>query len=720
MRNLRFLLFGALAAAGTGQFFLAQATQPWTFWVGIGFYGLGLSLFFKVLPPAREGDGPDGGISPSVEIPAFLFLAALTVFFRVYGINRFPDGVFADRAEVALGGLRILNDHWRPFLEGLSQHVPEVCIYYLAAGWIKLFGNSPEVFSYFDATLSVLGVLVFYWVFRQWTSPRTALLALFFLAVMRWNFVFGHQIYYQCQTVLFMAPALGLLFYSLGKKRWPFAALAGLTTSLGLYSYQAFKAFPLFVLLVMAYEFFKDRKGFKGQERSWAVFWLAFTMGAAPLLGWMMDQGKVGRREAEVSVFSKVRTEGSAAPLWRNVRDAALMFNRQGDSNSQSNFESHRMLDDVTGVFFVLGVGWALRRFKDRPSFYALAGLGVMSLPSLFSINGGHAGRMLGTTPFTALLCALSAFEVWARGRAFLPKKPGFRWGLRMGAAGLLAAAALLNFHAYFHQQASDPHCRGDFSWAETTVGRAIAGADPRVEFFLPSRFYGHPTVKFLTYPRWENMHPLDLSHPPQPSAYPPGTPFGFWEEPYNVGALNFLVQCYPGGKIDAFQDPLGQAALYAYKVPAGALRALKPGFPRLQRGLYGIYRVSGEDSPFLERWDPLINFTFRDLPLSSSSLRVHWTGRFRVSQEGPYAFQVATWVGEQARILIDGKENPAFTDSPALSIPLSAGWHRLELDFQKEVFPIAAVNLLWKRPGQDRLEFMPNDVFGPITAKNP
>ena len=355
------------------------------YWPGVGFFGLGLALFLKASPVTgvAQAETPFP-FSPRIEIPLFLFLTSLGIFFRFYGANRFPDGVFADRAEVALGGLRILNEHWRPFLEGLSQHVPEVCIYYLAAGWIKLFGSSPEVFSYFDATLSILGVLGFYWVFRQLGSPRTALLAFFFLAVMRWNFVFGHQVYYQCQTILFMAPALGLLFYSLNKKRWPFAALAGFITALGLYSYQAFKAFPLLALVLMAFEFFKDRKGFKGQERPWAVYWLVLILGAAPLLGWMMDQGKIGRREAEVSVFSQMREAGNAAPLWRNVKDAALMFNRRGDINSQSNFESHRMLDDVTGVFFILGVGLAFRRFKERTYFYALAGLSVMSLPSLF------------------------------------------------------------------------------------------------------------------------------------------------------------------------------------------------------------------------------------------------------------------------------------------------------------------------------------------------
>ena len=708
---------GLLASAALGQFFLSQAGRPWSFWMGLGFYGLGLYLLFKILPLASKG-GRERVVSMplSWEAAGFLGIALLAAFYRLYHTNQFPDGIFADRAEVALGALRILHGHWRPFLSALDQHVPEVWIYYLAAFWMKLFGPSPLVFSYFDATLSILGVLAFYWVFRLWVPVPTALLAFFFLAVMRWNFVFGHQIYFQCQTVLFMGLALGFLLGALGKNRWPLAALGGLTAAAGLYTYQSFKAFPVLALFYMAYGYFKDRRAFAKVDRSWAVFWLAFTLGAAPLLGWMMDHSGVGRREAEVSVLTKIHMERSPAPLWRNLRDAAFMFNRKGDVNSQSNIPSHRMLDDVTGVFFILGLGYTLRRIKDPPSFYALAGLAVMTLPSILSIDGGHAGRMLGTTPFTALLGALWAAEAWSRGEELFKGRPSLGAALRGTAACLLGAAAFLNFQTYFHDQASNPHCRNDFSWAETALGRLIAGADGRTEFFLPSRFYGHPTVQFLTYPHWGNMHPLDLSRLPLPSSYPPGSSFCFCEDEYKMGALDFLAQCYPGAKVEAYQDYLGHTPLYACLAPAEVLRKLKPGFPRVQKGLYGVYRVQGDERPFLERWDPIVNFTFRDLPLLSVPIAVHWSAQFWARQAGPYSFRLATY--DPCRIAVDGGPVSDFAVSPALDAVLKAGWHRLDLDLREGDSPVCPVGLLWKGPGQNQFEFMPNGVLGPVNAK--
>ena len=431
--------------------------MSWTLWPGLAFWGLSLFPLFRILKPqASTRNSPDLELSPGREGILFAGLTAVTIFFRAYKINYLPDGIFADRAEVACGALRILHDHWRPFLEALSLHVPELNIYYLAAGWFKLFGSSPEIFSYFDVFLSTAGVLLAYGVFRQWSGPRTALLSFYFLAVMRWNFVFAHKIYYQSQTVFFMMLALFflLLARSRGKGWW---AAAGFFLAAGLYSYQALKAVPLFFILYMFFEFRTDPSARQRNAWSWLVFWLSFLCFAAPLLGWMTQSQSLGRREAEVSVFAKIKTENSLRPLWTNLCDGAAIFNRRYDTNGQSNFGGRRMLDDVTGVLFILGLAYAASRLKEKPTFYAAAGLGVMSLPALLSENGGHAGRMLGITPFIAYLCALLIMEIRVKWKSLGPAKgPAKFWGT-VGMAGLLGAAALINFQDYFGGQIRDP-----------------------------------------------------------------------------------------------------------------------------------------------------------------------------------------------------------------------------------------------------------------------
>jgi hypothetical protein len=76
-------------------------------------------------------------------------------------------------------------------------------------------------------------------------------------------------------------------------------------------------------------------------------------------------------------------------------------------ANSHFNFRDHRVLDDITGIFYVLGFFYALRRIKEKTFFIVLAGLTIMSLPGVFSAAGDNLGRILGMTPFIACICAL-------------------------------------------------------------------------------------------------------------------------------------------------------------------------------------------------------------------------------------------------------------------------------------------------------------------------
>ena len=136
--------------------------------------------------------------------------------FRLDGIHQYPNGVFADRAEVANGAL---VHPPRPvaafFFSALNLHVPEIPIYYAVAGWFAAFGSSSQAYAYFDAALSTLGLLLSYVFFRQITGTRAALTAFFILAVMRWNFVFAHQVFFQAHSVLFLSASLAAFYYVL-------------------------------------------------------------------------------------------------------------------------------------------------------------------------------------------------------------------------------------------------------------------------------------------------------------------------------------------------------------------------------------------------------------------------------------------------------------------------------------------------------------------------
>jgi hypothetical protein len=508
--------------------------------------------------------------------------------------------------------------------------------------------------------------------------------------------------------------ALTVLLYALRRRKSRLFAAAGFFLALGLYSYQACKAFPLFIFLCMAFEFLRSREEWKKDRGRWLVFWLSFLVCAAPLLNWMVREGSLGRREAEVSIFSKIRSEGNLSPLVKNLEDGAAIFNRRYDTNSQSNYGGRRMLDDGTGAVFLLAFAYAFFKVKQKPYFYGLSGLLVMSLPALFSENGGHAGRMLGLTPFIAYLCSLFLGDLYAQWEVSFPAG---RKGIIGGLGFLfLAGCAAQNYYLYFIRQSADPAYLSDFSWPESKVGGIIGASGGEAEFFLPSRFYGHPTVDYLSGPEGKQVHLLDPGNLPQPESYGPGKDFYFLLDDFKMGVLDLLRSAYPGGETEAFQNPLGETPLYAYKVPAPLLEREARGPWNQTRGLWGDYRHSPQDAaPFLTRLDPVVNFTFRDLPSIGSPLFIRWTGKFLAPRAGDYGFQIVTYENALAQWTVDGKQKTNWEAHPSSAFHLKSGWHEMSLAFQTPPSPIGTVDLLWKRPGDSKYEFMPNGSFGVI-----
>ncbi|MGH7740241.1 MAG: glycosyltransferase family 39 protein [bacterium] len=701
-----------LSLAVVGQGFLIQANKAWTLWPGIVFYVLAFQQVHRFFSEKISKIKPHPLLSPTREVVCFFLILLLGPFFRLKGIHHYPSGIFADRAEVALGALRILHGDWHPFLSALSLHVPEIPIYYVVAGWFALLGSSPETYAYFDVVLSVSGLILAYAFFREVVSIRAALAAFFLLAVMRWNFAFAHQVYFQAQSVLFLSAALAAFYYSIRTNRIFFAMVSGAVAGTGLYAYQACKAIPLMLAACLIYEFWSDRKLFRKKSRLWLALAASFLVFAAPYLGWVAQKGELGRRDAQVSILKAIDQKGNLSPIFGNFEKQILMFNRQADNNTQADFDQHRMLDDGTGILFVLGFLYALTRLREKPFFLAAAGTLVMSLPSYLSVDAGHAGRSLGATPFVALVAALF---LEAMGRRF---SVGFRKVGWILGAFLFGFIAWRNYNDYFVLQASKPICQNDCSWTETRVGEIIARSNRRTEFFLPSCFYGHPTVRYLTPGQDGQIHPFDPSALPQPASEFRDRPFCFLLGDFKAGMLDYLTRQYPGGQVESLSNPLGEVSIYGYRISAQALAKLKPGQPRLTRGLQGFYAHSNsiDAKPFLICWAPLINFNFRDLPGTGTPLFIDWKGQLIAPVSGNYSLVAATGGWGEARVVIDGNRGVTkFQPDPWFKIQLSKGPHQLEVDFRQPALAISKIHLLWQRPGQKNLEFVPNRAFGRI-----
>jgi hypothetical protein len=530
--------------------------------------------------------------------------------------------------------------------------------------------------------------------------------------VARWDFQFCRAAHPAAQVPFYLFGSLSLFIYAFQNgKRWAFLAGA-LFFSIGFYIYEAYKAFPLLLLLYLFYEYRSSPSLFKKR--------LMDVLATVPLVliltapwAWMgFKSGSLGGRERDLFLFPGIFEGGTFLPLAHHLARGLLMFNARGDDWFLQNLPGHRMLDDVTGFLFFFGVLLAVKQLKKRTYFYALAGFTVMSLPALLTLNPIHAARMFGTVPFIAFLCALSL--KFFRDR--LRDLPFFRYQRRffLLLSVLLGWATFQNTRVYFVEQARDHSCwRGNFVEA-TTVGKAVARYGGDHDIYLSSRFYGHYTVMFLGYFHLDRVKELK-STLPDPSPGTKGLLFALEEG--RTGVLHLLEALYPGGETEIARDPDGHAIVYFYRVPADKVeesRKKAQQFLGSDLGLRGEYRRSTDwKSPVSQvQLDPVLNFTFRnDFPLRDfPPLAIHWKGFLVVPTAGSYRFLILTT--DSASIKINEKAVVMGGDNESKDILLAKGKHPLDVYFLKSSGTDTALSLLWKKPGDAKFEVVPHTAL--------
>ncbi len=679
---------------------MARNSTPATLFPALVLFAFSLFLWFSSLKTGAGAVAGEKPLPPWLEAVFFGGIFLLAAFLRLYRLDQIPSGIYLDAAGPALYALRMLHEGFHPPFMLPSFAANPSYLVYLLSFWFRWFSPTQVHLYLFYVVFALAALPLIYWTFRQLSGPRTALLTLYFIAVMRWHLVFSRIGFRGTQVPFYMFGTLAFLLYGIRqKKSWPFPVSA-LFLAGGLYTYQAFKAFPLLALLVLAYELRQDPKTLKSLWKPLSASAVLAVLLTAPLLRYWAVQGSLGTRESELFIGKQVVQEKSLRPVARKAIQTALMFNRQGEVQPRHNWKDHPILDDVTGIFFILGFFYALWKSRQRPYFYAVCGFFVMSLPGLLSSEGTQSHRMLGALPFAAFFAADALFH-WQKGMAgrFRSGRPWIN-GLT---AGLLIFAAAQNLKTYFVDQAGDYDCWRDFNIEATTVGKTIVQR-PDTVFYLAPSFYQHFTVQYLDYFESGRIHPLDLgelNHQPLDNHL---SKVCFVLDEGKGPTLDFLKGLYPDGKEEPFKDRYGKTLVFLDYVPT-------PVSPlSFHRGLKRWGAGPGGE------WDPLINFThIADLGISHPPVHVVWKGEILAPKGGSYGLLILTQ--DQGELDLDGRKVVDAARGNEETVRLGAGWHRIELTCRRDTNPDVALDFhfLWKKPGDAQYEVVPNEAFGKI-----
>lgn len=356
---------------------------------------------------------------------ALIGIIAFGLFLRIYNIENTPPGVYPDEAVNGEDALRAIdNGDWRWFYpanqgrEGLFMNLIAICF--------KLFGASILTLKLPAIIFGTLAIWGTYLLTKElFKKERLALISAFLMAVSFWPLNFS-RISFRANMLPFI---LVFSFYFLwkgmqNKKIWPFIC-GGIFFGLGMHSYIAFRIAPAILLVALLSFWINEQDFWKKYWKHFIAFIFSFLLVASPMFyTFYVHPNYLESRSDAISVFSPQLNKGHPILIIAESFSLSLIkFNFWGDQNWRHNFPPYPILDTLTGLAFLIGLGYSLAkaiksiilRFKNKlynPEMtiylFLLAWFLAMLAPEFLTAEGlPHALRSIGTIPVVMIFSAL-------------------------------------------------------------------------------------------------------------------------------------------------------------------------------------------------------------------------------------------------------------------------------------------------------------------------
>jgi DNA-binding beta-propeller fold protein YncE len=636
------------------------------------------------------------------EIVLLALILLLAFGLRAYRVDIIPPGFWTDEGNDGMEALQVLSGEFpTPFRVDWGGN-PAMKSFYNALA-IKLLGQNKIAIRGVAVAFGTLSVFFTYLLARQLFSARLALLASFLLAVSRWHI---HRSRFDSVVIggaFFQVVAFYFLIRALRSRRLSDFAWAGLALGFGLNSYHGARIAPVIVVVLMAHQTLLKRGDFiRRYYKAFATLVLGAVLLFAPLgLYYSQNTNALVGRARDVWLFNNRGHFQSIYPgdhsdlemLGLQARDTFLMFNYRGDGNGVNNWGRCPMLDFVTSVLLVLGVGYSLFRWKDSRHFLLLSWLFLTLVTgSVLTIGAPQTARTTSVIPALCIEAAIFLDGAWEALRRALPK-PGKQFtGVAVAAA--LAIASCLNLDIYFNKYMRDRATWHMFAGSVAQLAEYIRSLDSgmRVHFLSTQGVNcGGQGLQFLS-GGFDGQDFWNLSTL-LPAREEPGAGIAYILPDSSVVPL--LQYFYPNGSLKRFRDPFGSPTFVTYEVSADEVIN--------RQGLMGRYYAGDawEGDVVLARRDGPIAFDWaRDPPLSGP-FSVVWDGTLYVPQSGRSDFYLD--VSGNVELHIDGMPMIVAKGAEGLvsaAADLACGLHAVRLRYARSDEAGGWIRWGWAAPG--------------------
>jgi hypothetical protein len=512
-------------------------------------WGLGLVCFILSQLPGKTPH-PEAEESPRFEWHNWLVLALILVvgfWLRYYQIATIPDDLHGDMA--SHGQLA------RDFLLGTKHDI-------FGFGWVStptigflpafltmaVFGNNIlglQMAAVIGGVFSLFAIYLLTW--RLFNSHRLATLTMALVAInvfhIHFSRIFNMDPWPLSNFVIF------LFIDGLKARRSTSFGLAGVFLGFSLLMYTSARVLPFVIIVFLVYVFLYQRPWLIQNKRGLGliVIGVIITMGPA-LIFYLMNWGIFVSRGGEVFIFSpmsmahllnKYHTDSPFVVLLTQIKLSLLMFNQTGDTSSQFGYP-HPMFHSLISPLILLGLGFALRRWKDASMTFVLIWLGLTAIMgSVLTIDAPFWPRLVGIVTPAAVLIAVAFDQVLQLVRKTIGAHAGmFAGGL---IAILLAAVGYLNWTQYYQTVSHNAS-------APAMVGRYINRLPPNVTAcgLLSGPQLTVRETYFLAWP-----HNLVDIHPDAPDSELDtctGPALVWVISPENIGRLDAIRARWPNG----------------------------------------------------------------------------------------------------------------------------------------------------------------------------
>ena len=652
-------------------------------------------------------------ISLKTELFLFVLILLMSAILRFFLIDLIPAGCYIDEADNGVNAASLMKTG---SLENVDlplfyPHNPTSYLY-MAAAVFKILGVGITQLRITSGIIGVVTVAAIYFLIRILMGPILALAGAFLFSVMRWHITFSRTGFHVILLVAVFAIFSYFIVRAYKKGAFSDFAMCGLLAGFSQYTYVASRLVIIWLLVLLLYLLFKDKKFILNNYRKMLVSLILAVIVYLPLgIYSVQNPAKFFARQEQVSIFT------TSAPEYANNRYAGLagslikttgMFNFIGDNNGRHNLPGEPMLDFFSGTLFPAGLCLTLIMSVEFGYFAVFSSFIIFILSGVLTIESPQALRTLPLSISTVIFITayIKTFLVWASNR----KLPAIQI-----LSCFLALSAFYNVFIYFGPQAHDQRCINEFSMDEYGPANAVYKLGSGWRIIAGQNVIKNPNIyKLIAGTKAPDPEIFQVKNPlPFDQANASDTAY-IIEKEY-VSLSDAIMSIFPNSKKYIYRDALTDKQLWFMVITIPKNDILSWLQVKDAHGLTGKYfsGVSSYGKPLYSEIAYIPAFVWNVYPVHTPAFAT-WSGKLKIDASGNYVFMLQS--REHSELFIDNKqiiENIGLNNAELSTVStygqiyLNQGYHSIKITHTAK-YSFYQLFLWWKTPGAIKKELVP------------